>query len=670
MGGLIGALGAAQRSLSTFSRGLAVVSENIANASTPGYARQRVELAPVVIPGSNQPSGAEITQVRALRDSLLEFQVLSSQQRQSQLETSVQFFSRVEPIFRLDGDGSISDAIDGFFGAAAALSVNPGDPNLRQAFSAAAGGVAGGIRGANGELARQRAGLDSDARVTVRRINTLLTEIADLQANRSPVDSPFPNVGVDTRTAQALDELSQLTGFTLQTQRNGTLSVRIGSAAALTGTRVRPLQVSIGNQGVQVFDDNGRNITASLEGQGGKLGAILEARNQTLPELDADINRLAKTVADQVNEQLSRGVDLNGQPGAAIFDYATTFFEGAGRTAGTAGAATPAPPVSVDVTFSGGLSGSISATLDSFFVGAAPPTAPATGDTITLRFTSADGSIDRTLTTAPLLGGESVADLATRINDQLALDPDLAGLVQASDAGGSLKLRLSDAAGQGFSFTAQTSNPAFTSGLEPGGDLGGQSAEEIAAALNAQVALDPNLAAAGVRFAAVNGELRLDADVAFSFAVTDNDPAATGFASGLDGVTDTAGGANAAATLTVVDLNPAQIAAGAPGNPTGNENALALASIATGPSINGSTFAEFYSGLVTELGGSAGGAQSRLVTQQSITATAQGLRDNLSAVDINEEAVKLVQFEQGFSAMLRVIQVLDQLSREVLSIVR
>ena len=52
MGGLVSALGAAQRSLSTISRGLAVVQENIANAATPGYARQRVDLAPIVIPGS------------------------------------------------------------------------------------------------------------------------------------------------------------------------------------------------------------------------------------------------------------------------------------------------------------------------------------------------------------------------------------------------------------------------------------------------------------------------------------------------------------------------------------------------------------------------------------------------------------------------------------------
>ena len=137
-----------------------------------------------------------------------------------------------------------------------------------------------------------------------------------------------------------------------------------------------------------------------------------------------------------------------------------------------------------------------------------------------------------------------------------------------------LKVVLSDQAGQAFSFTATTSNPAFTTGLEGGATLGGHSAEEIAAALNAQVALDSSLSAAGIRFAAVGGEVKIDGDASFDFTVLEN-AQGTGFASGLP-ATGTAGGADAAATISVASLTPAEIAAGTASSPLGNGNALAL----------------------------------------------------------------------------------------------
>ena len=52
-----------------------------------------------------------------------------------------------------------------------------------------------------------------------------------------------------------------------------------------------------------------------------------------------------------------------------------------------------------------------------------------------------------------------------------------------------------------------------------------------------------------------------------------------------------------------------------------------------------------------------------------VFAVAQSLRDSFSGVDVNEEAVQLLQFEQAFSAMLRIIQVVDDLSNEVLGLV-
>ncbi len=667
MGGINSAIHSSRQSLSAYSAALAVVQENIANASTVGYARQRVSLASIVVPGAAAPQGVEIQRVEALRSELLDKQVVLGQQRLAGLEKKAEFFSLIEPVFRVDGESALSDSIDGFFAAAQALSVSPADLNLRRAFQSAADRFASSARGSYQDLSSQRADLETEARTVVSRVNTLAGQIADLSTQRS-ADPKASNSAVDTRLQQVLEELGGLIDVSTQRQNDGTLAVISGGTPLVVGDRVRPISLSVSNQGLQVFDSGGNEITPNLQDKGGRLGGLLEAHNRILPELLSDVNRLVKSVADQVNEQLARGVDLTGAPGAPLFQYDSSFLEGTGRTAGLTGAATPTAP-SIQVDFTGGLSGTITATLDAFLVGAAPPTAAQAGDRITLQLSSADGLIDVALETAPLTGGETVAEIAQRLNDRIALSPELAGLVEFSDAGGALKATLSDQAGQGFDLAVSTNRAGFVTGLEAGGALGGQSAEEIAAALNEQIALNPDLAAAGVRFAAVGGELRVDGDQSFQFDLTDIDPSATGFASGLAGANQQAGGALAANTLTA-NIALSKIAAGETGNPNGGGNILAVAELASGRFVEGRSFGDYYAGIVSDLGSAADNVSFQVETQRELLTASQNLRDSYSAVDVNEEAVQLLQFEQGYSALLRVMQTLGDLTDEVLSLIR
>jgi len=229
------------------------------------------------------------------------------------------------------------------------------------------------------------------------------------------------------------------------------------------------------------------------------------------------------------------------------FDLLTV---GSGRTAGTNGSSTPDPPVSIDVDFSGNesLDGiSISAELESFFVAAAAPSTVGAGDTVSVSFTSTDSSISETVVTAALAGGEDASTLATALNDAITANAELNGKVSFSDEGGSLKLVVADGAATGFTFTSESTGTTV-SGLESGGTVGGHSAEEIAAALNAQVDGNASLSAAGVQFTAVSGEVRIEGDEAFTATFADN-AQGTGFASGLAGAQSVAGFDNTLAGL-------------------------------------------------------------------------------------------------------------------------
>lgn len=657
MATLTSILQASTKSLSSYTTGIRVVQRNIANATTDGYARERVAFEPF---GNIEGLGVGVAGVQSFRNRLLDLQAYQANQRLAFFEKKTELLAKIESPFRIDGERSVSGDIDAFFGAVGQLATAPTDLNLRQEVIAAGRAVASTVRTTTRDLSDQRASLDTEARTVVAEINDLLNEIGDLASRRKNADGS-PNQATNTRLAQTYEELSQFLDFRVIYDNNDLpVLTTDGGVSLAVGANVRNLGVQITDARLDIVDADGQVVTDRISTEGGGLSAILDVRNNSIPGYLDDLNKLVKGFADRVNEQLRAGVDLTGSAGQKLFLYNESAVTGTGRTAGTAGAATP-PPIGLQVDFTGGVTGSISLSLDSFVVGTAPPTAATAGDTVSVDFAAADGTVSR-ITTSPLLGGETTAQIAQRLNDQVAITPELAGLVSFSDNGGNLKVILAEGAGQAYSFTSATSNAGFTTGLEAGGSLGSQSAEEIVAALNTEVEADPALYAAGVRFVASGGEIRLDGDPAFDFTVTET-PGATGFVSGLP-ATGSAGGANASFELTAANLTPEQIAAGAPGAPAGNENLLLIDALGEQATLNSgqSTFSQFYSRFVQQIGLDSAGSFGRAEAQARIAQTAEELRDQVSGVDINEEAVRLVELERSYQAVGRVFQVVNDLS--------
>ncbi len=500
MANILASLGAAAGNLGAFGQALAVTQNNVGNATTPGYARQRInfEALPFDLFGG-ESGGVAVESVQSIRDQFLDQQVITATQNQSYFQGLVQALAQVEPGFPLSGNLSIGATLDQFFNSFSALSTSPNDFTLRQQVLQSAQTLATAIHSSYSSLTSERASLDQQASVLVNQINSLTAEVAHLNAARSTGGANVDNSANQTRLAQVLEQLAGLVDFQIVRQSDGSLSLVLrGGTPLVTGTASFNLQAAPTASQLEIRDSLGNEVSPSVTG--GQLGAVLNLRNMNIPAYLGQLNQLAGTVADAVNTQLAQGRDLAGLPGKPIFQYTSLAFTGTGRTPGITGAATPSPPDSVTVSFSAGLNGSITANLSSFFVAAAPPAGLAAGDTITVNFTSADGATRASITTTPLSAGDTTATIAARLNDQIALSPALAGKLSFSDEGGRLKLVESDTVGQGFSFSASTNDAGFLSGLETGGVVGGESAEEIASALNAQVAANPALSAAGVRF--------------------------------------------------------------------------------------------------------------------------------------------------------------------------
>jgi flagellar hook-associated protein 1 FlgK len=137
---------------------------------------------------------------------------------------------------------------------------------------------------------------------------------------------------------------------------------------------------------------------------------------------------------------------------------------------------------------------------------------------------------------------------------------------------------------------------------------------------------------------------------------------------------DTTNNANVAASLAVnPDITAGQLAAisttGAA--PASNGVPLALAQLATPQSaadeIDGESYTQYYGDMATEVGTQLQAATNEQQVQQSAVAQAQNLLQQYSGVNLDEEAVTMVQFQRAYEANSQMVNVLDELTADTIN---
>jgi flagellar hook-associated protein 1 FlgK len=122
-------------------------------------------------------------------------------------------------------------------------------------------------------------------------------------------------------------------------------------------------------------------------------------------------------------------------------------------------------------------------------------------------------------------------------------------------------------------------------------------------------------------------------------------------------------------TLSVTDITPDEIAAALPSAPGGNGNAIALAQLAAQPAVGGFTFTQAYGNFGGLVGRDVAAAKQDYAAQQDLVTQAQTQRAAASGVSLDKEAAKLLQFQQAYQAIGKLVSVLNSLTETVLSII-
>jgi flagellar hook-associated protein 1 FlgK len=315
-------LGMTSGAMDAIQQALNAVQNNIVNASTPGYAAERVSFSAQSFDVQQGLTGGVDISLSSTRDQYLEQAVRTESSALGTLQQKDPLLSTLQGAFSASGDSGVPNALSGFASSFSSLSTSPTDPSAQANVLQAASTVALAFNQTAAQISQVSSGVVQQAGAAITQINSLTTQIAALNAQIQ--NGAQNDAGVQANLNNSLESLSQLVNLSVSYASDGSASVLLdGQTPLVIGSISDPLSIPPNSSGnLQLLAQGGSDVTA--QASSGKLGGLLQVENQTIPQYLGQLNQLAKSFADRVNTILTSGQVSAGPPpvpGTALFTY-------------------------------------------------------------------------------------------------------------------------------------------------------------------------------------------------------------------------------------------------------------------------------------------------------------------------------------------------------------
>lgn len=642
-------MGLGTRALFANYSALQTIGNNISNANTAGYSRQSVELESA----GGQFSGAgffgkgvKVTSVVRAHDDFLTREASTAKALAAADEARAAQLKQLESVFAT-GEAGVGYAAGQFLNAFVDVANRPQDLAARQVALGRAADVASRFRAAGEQMDKLQSAVTADVRAAITAVNTLSARVADINAQISLQQGSghTPNDLLDQRD-RLIGEISQYIQVTTIPASDGSMSVFIGGGQRLVlggeATQLAALNDEFNPALVRIgmTDTAGTNPLPDNLITGGSVAGLLRFQNNDLVAARNQLGQMASALAGAVNDQQALGLDLRSPAGtgAPIF---------------TTGPLTVQPSSSNAVD---GLGNPVASYIDGS--GVRVPS---------LSFTIADASELRASNYQVEPDASTPGNyLVTRMTDGVAVSVASGGTVDGFTinvvaplpAAGD-RFLLQPVGSAALNMRRVLDDPKGIAAASPVTASVGNANTGTAsiASVNAvSTSLDPNLTAT-VTFTsstgAYNWELRNATTGVLassgSATWTAGQPIAlNGFELRLNGVP---------ATNDTVVVQRTQFPS------TNNANARALTDLRemrfvgqTG-GAGGVTVTDAYANVMTEVGVRVQSAQISADMSAAVAGEAQAAVSQKTGVNLDEEAARLIQFQQSYQAAAKILQV-------------
>ena len=318
-------LSIAAQALKAQQLAIQTTGHNLANAATPGFSRQRVDLVsafPSFEGGVFLGQGVDVAGVQRVIDKFVEAELLSLNSSVGYADAQSQALGSVQDA--LPTSGGIDAALSAFFNALSDVANNPGGTAERVSLVGKANALGNALAETRQVLTSEQNNLDQNVTDSAQQVNAVVSQIATLngQISATEIHGESANDFRDQRQT-LLQKLTNLTNATVREEANGEVTVTAGGLLLVGGDRFASLQTDTvgagGLHNVTYITPGGESLDATSLFKQGKIGSLLSLRDIQLPSMIDRLDQIAQTLVDQVNTQHALGFDLTGTAGGDFF---------------------------------------------------------------------------------------------------------------------------------------------------------------------------------------------------------------------------------------------------------------------------------------------------------------------------------------------------------------
>ncbi len=624
---------------------LQTTGNNIANANTVGYSRQETQLATA----EGQYTGAgffgqgvNVTTVKRSYDRFLTTQAATTNSIAQADATRMNQLTQLEGVFPL-GESGLGHAAREMLDAFVDVANNPQDASARQVVLARAQELAARFQASGEQLNSLQTGVSQDVKSTVDSVNTMAKQVAELNKQISALQGSghTPNDLLDARDLLISDISNYINVSTIQAS-DGSVGLFIGGGQSLVlGSSANTLKAvpdTYDPSKVQLsLQEGGADrpvLTESITG--GALAGLIRFQNEDLPAARNLLGQMAVAISGAVNRQQSLGLDAGQPPGAG----AALFAVGAPRTL-------PAAENTGNATFNLAVSDHTQIQASDY----------------ELRFDGANYSMTRVsdgravngspFSPADLAAGVQVEGMTLQLNTGGAVSGDRFLLQATSAAAAGMRSTLSDPRGLAAASAVTSSFGVTNVGTATAASVGVVDPSAYDRTLTARITFTSDAGAYSYDMVDANNAVVSSGTGTWTAG---NPIQLNGTSLSLSGVPRSGDTVSVAPTT-------------APGS--NNGNALGFVALSTTPFVGASTLAngtlvpgrsitDAYASAVSDIGVRVQSAKSSSSISSSLAASAEATRANKAGVNLDEEAARLIQFQQSYQAAAKMLQVAQQ----------
>jgi flagellar hook-associated protein 1 FlgK len=317
-----------RRSMMNSQTALQTVSHNIANKSTEGYSRQRVELqtAPPISQGNYQVGmGSRAAAVTRTNNPFLEKQIQKEQGEMGTLQGREAALTRVEQIFNEQMNKGLNQYVTDFFNSFRELAQNPESLTTRTMVKEAGEALVKDFKRVDGQLSGVQKDIDERIKNEAEDVNKMIRELGTINQKIAETEvQGIPGNDQRDRRDVLLKKLNEKIDISYAEGENGLISVRTaGNALLVSGFDSYELQIRSSPEGhTELYfkpNESTSEFRITDRIKGGSIGGALAVRDQVVPDFRDKIDQLAYHLADQVNAAHREGFDRSGKQGEDFF---------------------------------------------------------------------------------------------------------------------------------------------------------------------------------------------------------------------------------------------------------------------------------------------------------------------------------------------------------------